>query len=176
MTESSRRGVTRGYVGGLILATVMVVLALVVAVWGLIALFSDREPVQTPGVVSAAGPVIIAGALGMLAWGLWLQAVQLLRGLRTPPWGHTLVMAVGAYLIWCLGGLLAGLSIEDTWLSPYAATLPVMFALGSFLFWAVLARRVFTDRPPPQWPWEGRGETGGESAGGPEDDDDARGE
>ena len=84
MTESSRRGVTRGYVGGLILATVMVVLALVVAVWGLIALFSDREPVQTPGVVSAAGPVIIAVALGMLAWGLWLQAVQLLRGLRTP--------------------------------------------------------------------------------------------
>lgn len=176
MTESSRRGVTRGYVGGLILATVMVVLALVVAVWGLIALFSDREPVQTPGVASAAGPVIIAVALGMLAWGLWLQAVQLLRGLRTPPWGHTLVLAVGAYLIWCLGGLLVGLTIEDTWFSPYVATLPVIFALGSFLFWAVLARRVFTDRPPPQWPWERRGEPGPDWARGPEEDDDVRGE
>ena len=176
MTEGSRRGVTRGYVGSLIFATGMVVLALVVAVWGLIALFSDRDPVQTPGVASAAGPFIIAVALGAFAWGLWLQAVQLLRGLRTPPWAHTLVLAGGAYLIWCLGGLLVGFSIDDTWLSPYAATLPVIFAIGSFLFWAVLARRVFTDRPPPQWPWERRGGPDTNRGDGSDNADDLRGE
>ncbi|MGK0722743.1 hypothetical protein [Leucobacter sp. W1478] len=174
MTEASRRGVTRGYVGGLVFATVAVVLALIVAVWGLLALFSDRDPVQTAGITPAAVPLILAAALSALAWGLWLQAVQLLRGLRTPPWAHTLVMAGGAYLIWCLGGLLAGLSIDDTWLSPYAATLTIIFALGSLLFWAVLARRVFTDKAPPQWPWERRSESGPDWQTGDDDADESR--
>lgn len=158
MTEASRRGVTRGYVGGLIAAVTVLAVALVIASWGIIGMLSGVEPVSTPGVWMPATVLIIAAALAALVWGLLLQALLLLRGRRTPPWAHTLVLGVGAYLIWCLGGILAGLGIDETWLSPFALALALVWALCSLVFWAVLARRVYTDLPVPHWPWEGRDE------------------
>ena len=133
MSTGSRRGVTRGYVWGLICATLVIAVALVVASWGLITLFTDRLPVQTPGVPMTVASILIIVALGLLAWGLWLQALELLRGLRTPPWAHTLTLAGGAYLVWSLGGLLAGLSVDDTWVSPFALTLALVWAVASLL-------------------------------------------
>lgn len=160
MTEPTRRGVTRGYVGGLIAAVAVVAVALVIASWGVISVLADRSPVQTEGVSMLAAELIIALALAALCWGLWLQALVLLRGRRTPPWAHTIVLGVGAYLLWCLGGMIAGLSVDETWLSPYALALALAWAACSLAFWAVLARRVYTNRPVPQWPWERRGEPG----------------
>ncbi|MFV0435148.1 MAG: hypothetical protein ACK5LO_14390 [Leucobacter sp.] len=156
MTEGSRRGVTRGYVGGLILAAVIVAAALTVAVWGVLGLLLDRSPVTSESAPLWAAPVIIALALLLLAWGLWLQALTLLRGRRTPPWGYVVSWAGGAYLIWCLGGVLAGMTIEDTWVSPFAVVLAPIWAIAALVFWAVLARRVYTDRDVPKWPWERR--------------------
>lgn len=160
MTDASRRGVTRGYVGGLIAATTVLAVALLVAAWGGIGYFTGLVPISTPGVWVLAGEFIVGIALVLLIWGLWAQALVLLRGRRGPSWAHVLVLAVGAYLIWCLGGLLAGLSIEETWLSPFAGSLAACWAVCSIGFWAVLARRVYTDRPVPKWPWEKRGEPG----------------
>lgn len=160
MTEASRRGVTRGYVGGLIAAVAILGVALLIAVWGGIAYLTGTQPVATPGVWLMAAELIIAVTVGVLIWGLWAQAILLLRGRRTPPLGHTLVLAGGAYLIWCLGGMLFGLGVAETWLSPYAIALAAIWALCSLIFWAVLVRRVYTDRPVPQWPWERRGEPG----------------
>ncbi|MCB1273094.1 MAG: hypothetical protein KDB25_01670 [Leucobacter sp.] len=156
-----RRGVTRGYVVGLLVATVIVAVALVVATWGLLGMAIDREPVSTPGVSLPAAEVIVLFALVALAAGLWNQALVLLRGRRRPPWAHIVVLGFGAYFVWCLGGLIAGLSIEDTWLSPFALALGLIWALCSLLFWAVLARRVYTERGVPQWPWERRGDDEG---------------
>ena len=158
MSEGPRRGVTRGYVGGLIFATVIVAVALVVAVWGGLTLVPGLEPVTTDGVPRWAAPVVLVLALVALAVSLWNQALTLLRGRRGPSWGAILATAVGAYLLWALGGILAGMSIGETWLSPFAAALIPIWAASCLLFWAVLARRVYTDRPPPQWPWERRGE------------------
>lgn len=160
MTDGPRRGVTRGYVGGLVFAVVLVAVSLLVAAWGGIALITDSGPISTPGIGLGLAALIVLFALAVLAWGLWQQCLLLLRGLRTPPWTHGLSLGVGGYLIWCLGGLLGGLSIEETWLSAYALALGVVWALSSLLCWAVLARRVYTDRPTPQWPWEKRGEAG----------------
>lgn len=161
MTEGrphdQRRGVTRGYVVGLAAASVIAALALVVGSWGLIGLLTGREPVTTPGVAPITAEVILLLALLVLAIGLWRQAIVLLRGRRVPPWAHILVLAASAYFIWCLGGILAGMSIDETWVSPFALVLALVWALCSLLFWAVLARRVYTDRPPPRWPWERRG-------------------
>lgn len=156
-----RRGVTRGYVVGLVAATTIVAVALVVAVWGLLGLAVGREPVTTPALGIAAAELIVGAAVVLLAVGLWKQALVLLRGRRTPPWAHTLVLGFGAYFVWCLGGVLAGMSIEDTWLSPFALALALIWALCSLLFWAVLARRVYTERGVPKWPWERRGEDEG---------------
>lgn len=180
MTEPTRRGVTRGYVAGLIAAVAVLAVALVVMSWGGISFFSGRSPVETPGVWVLAAEAIVFLALVMLCWGLWLQALVLLRGRRTPPWAHTLVLGAGAYLLWCFGGILAGLSIDETWLSPYALVLVVAWILCSLAFWAVLARRVYTDKPVPQWPWERRGEEGPdwvrpEDLGGPDPRDDSGG-
>ncbi len=158
MTGASRRGVTRSYVGGLIAAVSVLAVALVIASWGIIGWLTGLEPVMTPGLWTPIGVVLVALALAALVWGLWLQALVLLRGRRTPPWAHTLVLGIGAYLIWCLGGMLAGLGIDETWISPFALALALAWALCSLVFWAVLARRVYTDRPVPHWPWEGRDE------------------
>lgn len=183
-----RRKVTRGYVGGLIAATIAVAIALLIAGWGGISFFSGGQPVSSAGVSVFAGELIVLFAIIMLGWGLWRQALVLLRGRQSPPWANILVLTFGAYFIWCVGGLIAGLSIEETWLSPFALAMAVAWGLCSLLFWAVLARRVYTDRPVPKWPWERSGKdelgpdwitpdqwaSGRGSAGGAETDDDNR--
>ena len=75
MTESPRRGVTRGYVWGLIGAALIIAVAVTVAVWGLLGLATARQPVETPGVPPGAAPVIVFVALLALAWALWLACL-----------------------------------------------------------------------------------------------------
>lgn len=153
MSDGPRRGVTRGYVGGLIAAAAIVAVALTVACWGIIALLSGRDPV-TSAVSAALAPSLLVAAIAMLCVALWRQALALLRGRRSVSAGVPVSLAGGAYLVWCLGGGLGGLSIDETWLSPFAAVLAPIWASSSLLFWSVLARRVYTDRPAPRWPWE----------------------
>lgn len=159
MTHEPRRGVTRGYVAALIGAAVIVATALLVAVWGGLALMLDRDPVASPGVPSSIAPLMLVGGLALLAVGLWRHAITLLRGRREPAWSSIIAVAAGIYLWWGLLGMLAGMTVAETWLSPFAAALPVIWAAAALLFWAVLARRVYTDRPPPRWPWERDEET-----------------
>lgn len=161
MSAAGRRGVTRGYVVALIAATCIVAVALLVPSWGAIALATGTEPVMTDAVSPSAGPLTVVVALALLAASLWRQAITLLRGQRSPAWGQIIIAAVGGYLVWCLGGMLAGMDLRATWLSPYAVALGVSWALASLAFWAVLARRVYTDRPPPRWPWERAEESDG---------------
>lgn len=161
MSEGGRRGVTRGYVAGLIAATCAVAVALLVASWGMIALVSNSEPVMTESVAPAVGPLIVILAIVLLAASMWRQAITLLRGQWGPSWGKIVIAAVGGYLVWCVVGILAGMSLDETWVSPYALALGLSWALANLAFWAVLARRVYTDRPPPRWPWERKEESGG---------------
>lgn len=154
MTDGARRGVTRGYVHGLIAATLVVTSALVLASWGGIGLLVAHGPVTTDEVPLWFGVITIVFALALLAVVLWRHAITLLKGRKMPDWGAVVVAAGLAYLVWCLSGVIAGLSLDETWLSPFAAVLAPIWALGVLLFWAVLARRVYTDRPTPKWPWE----------------------
>lgn len=158
MSDGARRGVTRGYVQGLIAATLTVTSALVLVSWGGLGLLLDRGPVTTDGVPLWFGVVTIVVALALLAFLLWRNAIGLLKGRKAPDWGSVIVAAGLAYLVWCLCGILAGLSIDETWVSPFAGVLAPIWAIAALLFWAVLARRVYTDRPTPKWPWERREE------------------
>lgn len=144
----------------LVAAVLILAVALTVAVWGFLALMLDHGPVGTSGVSFGAVVLIVAVALVALGWGLWRQALSLLRGHRAPLWGVVVALAGGAYLIWSLGGMAFGLRLAETWVSPFAATLAAVWGVSVVLFWAVLARRLYTDRPVPQWPWEKRGEPG----------------
>lgn len=154
MTEAPRRGVTRGYVVGLIAAAATLAVAFVVAVWGMLGLLLERDPIVTPDVPAWVAPVLVFVALGLLVWGLWIQAIALLRGRRSPLWGNIIALSFGAYLVWAIGGSLGGMSLSETWVSPFALSLVMIGVVTSLLFWAVLARRVYTDRPAPTWPWE----------------------
>lgn len=158
MTDASRRRVTRGYVGGLIAAVAIFAAALVVAGWGGLTYFTGVMPVETEGIWVLAAEAIVLIGLGGLAWGLWAQALVLLRGKRTPSWPHIIVLAAGMYVLWCVAASLWGMALEETWLSPFALVLAVVWAIASLVFWAILARRVYTDRPVPKWPWEKPGE------------------
>lgn len=153
MTGGSRRGVTRGYVGGLITAALIAAVTLVVAVWGLTGLALGIEPIVSD-VPRWAAPLILLVLVALLAVALWRQALELLRGRRAPAWGSIVSVSVGAYLLWSLGGILAGMSIQETWTSPFGIALVPIWCATCLLFWAVLARRVYTDRPVPKWPWE----------------------
>lgn len=156
----ARRGVTRGYVYGLIGAAVFLAGSLIVFVWGMLALATDSLPIVTPGVPTPVGLILVVLGLAALGWGMWHQALALLRGRREAHLGLIVAEAFGGYLIWCLGGMLAGLSFSETWLSAYAWLIVPIFAVAAFAFWAVLARRVYTDKSVPRWPWEQRGEPG----------------
>lgn len=155
-----RRRVTRGYVIALIGSAALLALSLIVCGWGLLALYTDTAPVQQPGVPFAVAPLLVAITHALLAWSLWKQAIALLHGRRAPHTGWMLGTAFGAFLLWCVGGNLAGLAVNETWLSVYAWLIVPVFVLTALAFWAVLMRRVYTDRGVPQWPWEKRGEPG----------------
>ncbi|MGO1538382.1 MAG: hypothetical protein ACTHZ9_10080 [Leucobacter sp.] len=154
MSEGFRRGVTRGYVGGLVAATVIATVAATVAVWGLLALWMGRDPISEQDFPRWLGPASIVFALGLLSFILWRQALTLLYGRRQPHWGWVSFAAIQGYLVWSLLGMLAGLPDSDTWVSPFAWALVPVWGVAALLFWAVLARRVYTRRGTPQWPWE----------------------
>ncbi|MGO3148278.1 MAG: hypothetical protein ACTIJ6_11440 [Leucobacter sp.] len=149
---------TRGYVVGLIAATLILAASLVVASWGSIGIALDRAPISTRGIELWFGIITVGGGLVLLGILLWRQALAMLRGSATPAWGIIVGAAFGAYLIWCLFGVLGGLSIDETWVSPFAIVLAPIWAICASVFWLVLARRIFTDRPTPKWPWERRDE------------------
>ncbi|MBC9937349.1 MULTISPECIES: hypothetical protein [unclassified Leucobacter] len=154
MVPGERRGVTRGYAVGLIGAVTLLAFALLVAGWGAIALATGTQPVQTDSVPFVAAPLAVGLSLALLGGMLWTSTVTLLRGTRTPPLAQSVVAACGAYLLWCLVGMLAGMSIGETWLSWYSVVLAVFWALAPLILWAVLTRRVYSDRRPPRWYWE----------------------
>lgn len=158
MHDSGRRGVTRAYVLGLLAATLMIAAALVSASWGLLTLAIGIEPIETEGVPLWFGIIAILACLGMLSILLWRHAILLLQGRKSPVWGIVIGAGIGAFFLWCLCGILGGLSVAETWLSPFAALLVPIWVIAVLIFWLVLARRVYTDRPTPKWPWERREE------------------
>lgn len=160
MNGGRRRRVTRGYVWGLIFAVAITAFACMLLAWSGISLATGRSPVETPGINLGAAPFAVLLCLALLVWVLWKQSLVLLRGTRSISLTHMLVGSLGAYLIWSLLGMLVGLSVSETWMSPYAFAIALTWALASLLCWVLLLRRVYTDRPAPRWPWEKAGDLG----------------
>lgn len=154
----ARRGVTRGYVIGLALMAAVLAVAVLVAAWGFLSLLLERRPITLESAPVVLAPLLVIVAAGGLVWVMWRTAVALLRGRRTPPWGPAALLALGVYVVWAGVGSIFGLPAGDTWASPFPLALVVIWPLTLTLFWVVLLRRVYTDRPPPQWPWEKREE------------------
>lgn len=148
-----RRKVTKAFVLGLAAMTSLFGLAVLVAAWGLLALATDTKPVESQ-VPFFVAPLIVFGALGELCWMLWLVALRTLRGNAAPPWGLAFLTSAGAVVVWAVIGFLAGFSVSEALLGFYVLILAASWFLAAMLFWLLLARQVFTDRPTPMWPWE----------------------
>lgn len=155
MIVPARRGVTRGYVAALIVAAVFVALSLLVACWGFLAYSSGGSTVSSGRPVWLV-PALVFVLLMLLAWSLWGQALTLLRGRVRPAYAQIVSVSLGSFIVFNVLGMLAGLTLSETWLSLYSACIVFSQAVSAFAFWGVLARRVYTLRPTPTWPWEKR--------------------
>lgn len=152
MNPREPQRVTRTYARGLIAAVTILAIALLIASWGGLSLLLDRNPVTTD-VPAFTAPLLVILSGAVLIVILWRQVLDILRGSR-PGWIYLVIVPGLAYLMWCVGGLIAGLSVEETWLSPFALTLALCWVVALLMFWAVFLRKVYGDRGTPQWPWE----------------------
>lgn len=153
MNQRPPHRVTRGYVLALIAADAIFACSVLIAAWGILALTLDINPV-TSDVPMVAAPVIILIAVALLIWSLWVQALEILRGRRTIQWTQSVILAGASYLVWCLGGLTVGMDVSETWLSPFALVLAIVWGLAPVPVWLILFRRLYSDRGRPLWPWE----------------------
>lgn len=154
MTDGPQRRVTRGYVWGLMSMLAFASFSVVLAAWSLISLGTGTGPVQTSGVAFSSAAVSVLLSFIPFFGTCWAQAISLLRGRRALSWNLLLIVVLGTYLVWCLVGLSIGLDLQDTWLSPFALALALGWGTGLVLFWALLLRKIYTELPAPQWPWE----------------------
>lgn len=152
---------------GLSLAAAGIYVAAVIAAWGMLALFLDRDVIAEPGV-----PVILVpGVTVLMALGVAV-AVFLLIARRWPArsvlsrWGYGCLVGVGAVVGWPLA-LLVGAFLSGESLAA-ASSFVLHQSLAPFL-WAQAAIAAITttlllawvgyydpDRPAPRWYWESR--------------------
>lgn len=149
-----RRGVTRGQTWVILAGVVVAAVATVITSWAFLSLFGDLSPVATAGIAPAIGPGIIVMCAGLLLWVLWGQTLVLLRGDSRVPWGSAVVSAGGSYLVWCMLGMAVGMSVSDTWLSPFAVVLACVWACAVLMGWAVMCSRISAAPGRLVWPWE----------------------
>lgn len=152
---AQRRKVTRGFVLGLVAMVTLFGLALVVASWGLLSLWLQVLPVESD-VPFIVAPLIVVVAVAQLFWMLWRVALTLLRGRSAPPWAQSFLVALIGYVIWGVLGLIAGLTAQEAWFSVFPLALAISWFISVHIFWLLLARQVYTERPTPLWPWERR--------------------
>lgn len=153
MNERPPHRVTRGYVLALIAADAIFAASVLIAAWGLLALAIDTSPVMSE-VPLVAAPLIVIVVFLLLLWSLWVQSLEILRGRRTIQWAQSIILAGASYLIWCLGGVAVGMSVGETWLSPFSFILAIVWGLAPIPLWLILYRRLYSDRGRPLWPWE----------------------
>lgn len=155
----------RAYVSVVALFAAVLYLALIVAVFGLIALGANIDVIADPRIGPLVGPVMVGACVITLLILLVWTAVQ------EPPRRHPVspVVAVGVglacFLVYIVAGVVSGAvgDPRDALLyvlfgleqigSVFSLSIGVLACVVTLLFQAVLAGR-FRDRGRPRWPWE----------------------
>lgn len=150
-----RRRVTRTFVLTLAAFVTIFALALLVGSWGLLSLALDSKPIESD-IPFQATPLVIAVAVFELFWLLWRFALSILRGSVRGPWLFAVLAGALAYLTFGLLELIVGLNPREAFFTVYPLTLALSWFVAVPVFYALLSRQVFTDRPAPAWPWERR--------------------
>lgn len=150
-----RRRVTRAFVLTLAAFVTLFALSVLVAAWGLESLALGTKPVESD-IPFQVAPLIISLAVLELYWLLWRFALSLLRGAARHPWWFACVAGGAAYLTFGVFGLIAGFTPREALVGVYPFTLFLSWFIAVPVFFALLSRQVFTERPAPVWPWERR--------------------
>lgn len=150
-----QRRVTRTFVLALAGFVTLFALALLVASWGLLSFALGTKPVESD-LPFQTTPLVISLAVLELFWLLWRFALTILRGTAMNPWLFALITATLAYLTFGTLEVLAGLSPREAFLTVYPFTLFLAWFVAVPLFFVLLTRQVYTNRPAPMWPWERR--------------------
>ncbi|MDI2098526.1 DUF6121 family protein [Ruicaihuangia caeni] len=154
----------RRYAGFLAVFAVVLHVAIVVAAFGLISLYSGTDPISDPDVGRIVGPLMV----GLSA--VVLLVFLMINGMNTPadqqrlsvPFAFAMgIAAIAVYVL--VGGLLTAtgtgeplafvLFVGATLISPYAITVGLSAFVITVLYQWVLTLRI--DRTGrPRWPWE----------------------
>lgn len=152
MSHPQPQRITRAYARGLVAAVAIFAVALLVFTWGLTALALQRDPVVTE-VPKFTAPAAVGVGLVILVWFLWRELISMIQGGR-PHWVLLIVVPGLTYILWSLVGTLAGLGLDETWVSPFSALLAVSWLISILIFWWILIRKLYSSKGRPQWPWE----------------------
>jgi hypothetical protein len=140
--------------------------ALVIAIFGMISLYTDRDVISDSTVGPVVGPVMTASSvLLVLFWLLWI-ALRVPENEQRIALGTALLLGVVGYLLFCaVGGFFVGLASGDPiafigffglqLTSPFAISVGILAFIVCILFMLVLASRV-GNKGRPRWPWENR--------------------
>ena len=138
--------------------------ALVIAAFGLISLYTDRDVIDDPTVGPVVGPVMTGVAVLIVFVTLLGIALGVREENQRISLGVAFLVGFGAYFFFAVAGaILVGAGTGDPFgfisflarqlLSPFGAAAGVLAFIIAILFMWVLASRV-GNKGRPRWPWE----------------------
>ncbi|WGD36763.1 hypothetical protein [Lysinibacter sp. HNR] len=128
--------------------------ALTIATWGFIALFTASDPIETADISLVVGPLSIVLALVVMFLSMFRIGKSLQHGHSRLPWSLILLAGIGAYLVAAIVFFAVGLPPHESFYSAFLLALLPIGWLCALCYWAMVARRIYTDRGRPRWPWE----------------------
>ena len=148
--------------------------ALIVASFGMLSLFLDRDVITDPQAGPLAGPIMVAAAVAALVLVMLQTAVGAGRGgrartaepMHTVPILSVVLAAASAYLVYGVSGgivvsigggdpLRAPLFAFTQLATPFAVAVAVWAAVVGLLYFVLLIWRA-NGGQRPRWPWEKR--------------------
>lgn len=154
-------------------------LALVVASFGMLSLFLNREVVSQSDAGPLVGPAMVGAAIGVLLIVMWAAVARLRAPMHTVPVSYVVLASALSYLAYGLvGGIVYGLGersagiegssgvasepvsglifLSQQLTSPFAAAVAAWSAVVALLYFVLLIWRA-NGGQRPRWPWEKRG-------------------
>lgn len=157
-------------------------LALIVASFGMLSLFLDRDVVAQAEAGALVGPLMVGAAVAAVALVMWAGVARAHGLMHTVPLSFVVLAAAVSYLLYGIaGGIAYGLLastapiersssgaggaadpvtglifMSQQLASPFAVAVAVWAAVVSLLYFVLLIWRTHGGQRP-RWPWEKRG-------------------
>ncbi len=152
----------RRYAAALAAFAAVLYAALLIAALGVLSVVLGRDVIEDPAAGLFAGPTACAVACGVVFFGLLVRALRHRAPRRDIALGTAVLLAVGCYLGYGVGGgVVVGIVdpyrflpfVVQQLIGPFAAAAGVLGLVVVLLDMIVVAARA-DERGRPRWPWE----------------------